>query len=268
MSLMSERVASQDTHTTCERPIDDSVCDWEVGTMRDADWEEAAPRTLLEQLIRERRQTFEEFADFAENFAREHSEPGTLSVRHLGRLVAGAHPDGRPLGAVRPATARLLERIFGLNIAELLAPVDRPAGTTLQPLRVAVAVVVRDSDVLIVCRRADDANGISWQFPAGVVKPGGHPAVVAVHETLAETGAHCVVTRKLGTRLHPTTGVLCEYVLCDYVAGETRNVDVVENVAAIWVDHADLTRFIPAAQIYGPVIRALANKAEGLACGS
>ena len=225
--------------------------------MQDRDGELPTPRTLLEQLIWERRQTFEEFAEFAETFARDHDEPGTLSVRHLGRLVAGVHPDGRPLGTVRPATARLLERIFRLSIDELLAPLDRPTATAFQPLRVAVAVVVRASEVLIVCRRAEDANGISWQFPAGVVKPGSRPAVVAVHETLAETDVHCVVTRKLGTRLHPTTGVLCEYVLCDYVAGEARNVDVVENVATIWVDHADLTRFIPAGQVYGPTLRAL-----------
>jgi 8-oxo-dGTP pyrophosphatase MutT (NUDIX family) len=225
--------------------------------MRDLDGEQPASRTLLEQLIRERRQTFEEFAEFAEKFAREHDEPGTLSVRHLSRLVAGARPDGRPLGSVRPATARLLEHIFGLSIDELLAPLDRLTATALQPLRVAIAVVVRGSEVLIVCRRAEDANGLDWQFPAGVVKPGGRPAVVAVRETLAETDVHCIVTRKLGTRLHPTTGVLCEYVLCDYVAGEARNVDVVENVAAIWVECADLTRFIPDGQVYGPVLRAL-----------
>ncbi|RSM35994.1 hypothetical protein DMA12_42080 [Amycolatopsis balhimycina DSM 5908] len=147
--------------------------------------------------------------------------------------------------------------MFDISIDELLAPLDRLAGTTFQPLRVAVAIVVRGSDVLIVCRRAEDANGLSWQFPAGVIKPGARPAVIAVRETLAETDVHCVITRKLGTRLHPTTGVLCEYVLCDYVAGEARNVDVVENVAAIWVDRADLTRFIPDGQVYGPVLRAL-----------
>jgi 8-oxo-dGTP pyrophosphatase MutT (NUDIX family) len=225
--------------------------------MPESDSADLPVRTVLEQQIRQRQQTFEEFAEYAETFAREHSEPGTLSVRHLQRLVAGARPDGRPLGPVRPATARLLERIFGMSINELLAPVDRRATTIFQPLRVAIAVVVRGSDVLVVCRRAEETSGISWQFPAGVVKPGGRPAVVAVRETLAETAVHCVVTRKLGTRLHPTTGVLCEYVLCDYVAGEVRNVDVVENVAAIWVSRADLTRFIPAAQIYSPVLRAL-----------
>jgi hypothetical protein len=74
-------------------------------------------RTLLEQRIRERCLTFEEFVQHAETFAREHHEPGTLSLRHLQRLVSGQHP-----GALRPATARLLEQLFGEPIAALLAP--------------------------------------------------------------------------------------------------------------------------------------------------
>jgi hypothetical protein len=78
-------------------------------------------RTVLEQKIRERRQTFEEFAAYVEEFAREHNEPATLSVRHLQRLVAGRRSDGRPLGPVQPATARLLEHILGMTIDELLA---------------------------------------------------------------------------------------------------------------------------------------------------
>lgn len=79
-------------------------------------------RTVLEQKIRERKQTFEEFAAYVETFAREHNEPGTLSVRHLQRLVAGRRSDGRPLGEVHVVTARLLESILGAPIEELLAP--------------------------------------------------------------------------------------------------------------------------------------------------
>src|SRR5439155_21895087 len=79
-------------------------------------------RTLLEQKIRERRQTLDEFVQFVETFRRDHNEPGTLSLRHLERLIAGHRGDGRPLGPLRPATARLLERIFGLSVAELLTP--------------------------------------------------------------------------------------------------------------------------------------------------
>jgi hypothetical protein len=79
-------------------------------------------RTVLEQRIWERRQTLEEFAEYAELFAREHGEPGTLGVRHLQRLVAGRGAKGQPLGPVRPATARLLETIFKASVDELLAP--------------------------------------------------------------------------------------------------------------------------------------------------
>ncbi|GGU15050.1 transcriptional regulator [Lentzea flava] len=84
--------------------------------------EKAAPqfRTLLEQLIRGRRLTLQEFVDYAEEFAREHGEPGTISVRHLQRLIAGRMPNGGPLGPVQPVTARLLERIFGVSVDELL----------------------------------------------------------------------------------------------------------------------------------------------------
>ncbi len=61
--------------------------------------------------------TFEEFVDHAIAFAHDHHEPGTLSLRHLQRLASG-----QPHGALRPATARLLEKIFNEPIAALLAP--------------------------------------------------------------------------------------------------------------------------------------------------
>lgn len=78
---------------------------------------------MLEHLIKhERGETFEEFVAYAEEFARRHKFTGTLGHRHLLRLARGHKPDGSPLGPPRPATARLLERIFGLPIADLLAP--------------------------------------------------------------------------------------------------------------------------------------------------
>ncbi|WP_232286311.1 tetratricopeptide repeat protein [Saccharomonospora azurea] len=69
-----------------------------------------------------RKETLQEFAEYAERFARDHGEPGTLSQRHLERLVAGQGPNGKPLGKPRPATARLLECIFGMPIDVLLSP--------------------------------------------------------------------------------------------------------------------------------------------------
>src|SRR4051812_26406673 len=84
-----------------------------------------AIRTVLEREIRARRLTLEEFADYAERFAREHAEPGTLGLRNLQRLIAGR--PGRPNGNARvlPQTARLLELIFGRNIEELLSAPDK-----------------------------------------------------------------------------------------------------------------------------------------------
>jgi hypothetical protein len=81
-------------------------------------------RTVLEQKVWERRQTLEEFAEYAEMYAREHKEPGSIGVRHLQRLASGRGPKGQPLGAVKPATARLLESILGLSIDELLRPAN------------------------------------------------------------------------------------------------------------------------------------------------
>jgi hypothetical protein len=124
-------------------------------------------RTVLEQLIRDRRQTLEEFAAYAETFAREHREPGTLSVRHLQRLIAGRRSDGRPLGSMRPATARLLERIFDVRIAELLAPPERRDEDSDSELRgrlrasgrVDFAVISLLYDQLSTIRRLDRQLG-------------------------------------------------------------------------------------------------------------
>jgi 8-oxo-dGTP pyrophosphatase MutT (NUDIX family) len=221
-------------------------------------------RTVLEQKIRERRLGLREFVEFVETFAREHNESGTLSFRHLQRLVAGRQPDGSPLGPLRPATARLLERIFGMSITELLTPpVNETAATRTfhperpHPLMVAIAVVTKDSEVLVVCRRSTEESGITWQFPAGMVKPGAQPRHVAMRETLRETGIHCSVSQSLGRRIHPITNVICEYLLCEYVAGEAMNIDADENISVTWIHRDKLARIIPSHHIFPPVLEVL-----------
>lgn len=76
------------------------------------------PTTLLELKIRERGMTLGEFVQHAEEFARDHGEPGTISMRHLQRLIS---PMERP-ASLRPATRRLLEAIFDTSAVELLGP--------------------------------------------------------------------------------------------------------------------------------------------------
>jgi 8-oxo-dGTP diphosphatase len=133
----------------------------------------------------------------------------------------------------------------------------RPGGgaAEAQALRVAIAIVVKGDDVLLVCRRGD--GELRWQFPAGMVKPGADPATVAAQETHGETGVHCSVRERLGERVHPTTGVVASYYLADHLAGEASNRDPLENVDVTWVPRSTLTRFIPADQIFPPVLSAL-----------
>jgi 8-oxo-dGTP pyrophosphatase MutT (NUDIX family) len=106
------------------------------------------------------------------------------------------------------------------------------------------------------------AVGIAWQFPAGIVKPGEHAEDVAVRETLAETGIHCSVTGHIGGRLHPVTGVLCDYFRCPYLAGDAANLDNVENAAVVWAPRHDVARFIERSHIYPPVLMILEDRRD------
>jgi 8-oxo-dGTP pyrophosphatase MutT (NUDIX family) len=180
------------------------------------------------------------------------------------RTVASWHE--RPDVVVAQAQQRRLDKALDglsesqqIRFARQLRSADRVSADTSNSvaLSVAIAVVVKEDHVLVVCRREADPSGITWQFPAGIVKPGAAPQVIAVRETLAETGVHCAVRTALGSRTHPLSGVYCDYFLCDYLAGDVANNDAAENVDAMWVPRIDVTRFIKADTIFPPVLDAL-----------
>ncbi|MCP3822608.1 NUDIX hydrolase [Streptomyces sp. A3M-1-3] len=175
-----------------------------------------------------------------------HSDAAVVPRREMQQLLDTVHEKA-------PQAAR---QRFALLVAAERAPAAS-APACAQALRVAIAVVVRDDKALLVCRRDDDATGISWQFPAGVIKPGGKAETTTVRETLDETGVHCAVRQHLGSRLHPVTGVLCEYFLCEYLAGEAANTDAVENIDVMWVPRNSVTRFIPVDTIFPPALAVL-----------
>jgi 8-oxo-dGTP pyrophosphatase MutT (NUDIX family) len=200
-------------------------------------------------------------------------DPVPKTAKHISYWEVWPEPGGRPPSH---ETLNRLALIYQCSAGDLLggedhthldpasavlaaAPGTASTGTAVQVLTVAIAVVADDTQTLLVCRR-DEAGG-SWQFPAGVVKPGADPASVAVRETLAETGVHCRVTRHLGRRLHPVTQVMCEYFLCDYLTGTPENRDPVENQTVTWVDNVKLTRFIPAESIFPPVLELFTERA-------
>lgn len=169
-----------------------------------------------------------------------------------------ANPETVPRASIQDALDELLNRAApGVRIRfEQLRETDEPPESPVQALRVAIAVVVHHGNVLLV-RRRDEAAGISWQFPAGIIKPGERGGDVAERETLAETAVHCSAQDRIGSRLHPVTSVVCEYYWCDYLAGEAENRDAVENAGVTWAPHQDLTKFVPRENIYPPVLAML-----------
>jgi 8-oxo-dGTP diphosphatase len=197
--------------------------------------------TALQAALRMTNEQFAEHLDVSvRTVASWHSDPHTVPRNDTQQLLDTAYE--------RASTS--VQRRFSL----LTRP--KPNAVEAQALRVAIAIVTRDDEVLLVCRRGSDS--LSWQFPAGVVKPGASPAVVAVEETHAETGVRCTVRESLGSRVHPITGVVADYLACDYLMGEAANRDPLENADVAWVPRSALTRFIPRQSIYPPILEALA----------
>lgn len=171
-------------------------------------------------------------------------------------------PQMRPSVQMQQILDSTLERATDdvkARFAGLLSASDAPSkeeggisSATAQPMRVVISIVVAGGQVLMVRNRS---GAIGWQFPAGIVKPGREDDIenVAVAETFAETGVHCVVRRSLGSRIHPVTGVLCEYLLCDYVSGDATNGDPLENAAVTWLDRKGALAVIPNGQLFPPV---------------
>ncbi|MGH3770835.1 MAG: hypothetical protein ACRDRW_05475, partial [Pseudonocardiaceae bacterium] len=129
-----------------------------------------SPRTLLEQHIRQLCMTHEEFVQHAQDFAQDNREPGTLSLRHLQRLLSG-----QPLGALRPATARLLERLLGEPITTLLTPPKPVANDSENPaseLRqlLGIARRVDPSVITLLHQQLDDIRRLDRQLGAIVVR--------------------------------------------------------------------------------------------------
>ncbi|MFD7465092.1 NUDIX hydrolase [Streptomyces tendae] len=195
---------------------------------------------LLQQAMRMTNEAFAEHLGISERtISRWHASPEMIHRTEVQQILDIAHREAKE--DVRHRFALLL----------------RPPAPRLeaQALRVAIAIVVRGDDILLVCRRGD--GELRWQFPAGMVKPGADPSTVAVQETHGETGVHCTIREQLGERVHPVTGVVASYYLADHLAGDASNRDPLENVDVTWVPRAALTRFIPADQIFPPILSAL-----------
>lgn len=90
------------------------------------------PRTVLEHLLWQQDRTYEELANDFLACARNIGENATISARHLARLARGE----RSGAGTNPATRRVLQKMFGRTIDDLLKP--WAPTTTLDELSVTV----------------------------------------------------------------------------------------------------------------------------------
>lgn len=107
-----------------------------------------APRTLLEKLIKERDETYEEQVRAFERLARQLGESATMSVRHLQRLASGE----RSATHATPTTRRVMRQLYGHGLDDLLAPPTETAAPHL-----ADVVARLDLDALRTHSESTDA---------------------------------------------------------------------------------------------------------------
>jgi 8-oxo-dGTP diphosphatase len=109
---------------------------------------------------------------------------------------------------------------------------------------VALAVIARDGQLLLVHRRADDGTP-PWALPGGKTGPGESAAEAAVQEAGEETGLKVMACRVLGERVHPVTGKRITYVACDVIAGTARAAAPREVDAVRWVPFSEVRAYVP-----------------------
>lgn len=118
---------------------------------------------------------------------------------------------------------------------------------------VAIAIVKKDDKVLMVKRKQREGN-LHWQFPAGIVKPSQKNNIEdrLLDEVKGETNISCKVLSLIGERVHPDTQTLCIYYYCEYLHGETLNLDKDENSDVSWVKIIDVDNYI-SSNLFSPV---------------
>jgi 8-oxo-dGTP diphosphatase len=67
---------------------------------------------------------------------------------------------------------------------------------------VVVALIFRDSKILICQRRHDDTHGLQWEFPGGKVEPGETPSEALVRELREELEIESIIGRELFRTRH------------------------------------------------------------------
>ncbi len=108
---------------------------------------------------------------------------------------------------------------------------------------VVIGIVIKENDVLMVKRSVKEGN-LLWQFPAAMARKTELPEEKIVREVYQETNIKTEFVNKIGSRIHPDTGVISIYMLLTYVSGEVYNKDDYENEDVKWVHLKEYESYI------------------------
>lgn len=169
--------------------------------------------------------------------------PTIHNQRRLDQLLVGASPDER--GRFR------LQRM------------PASPSSSVERLRVAVAVVPDGRGAVLMVRRQQSDLPMSWHFPVAAVRQDAEPIAVAVQAVYAQTGVRVSGGACLGSRRRRGTHVLAEYYWCRYLAGEPFDRDRRLVAEVRWVGVQDLATHIPIGRLFPPVRYAIEGCLRG-----
>lgn len=126
-----------------------------------------------------------------------------------------------------------------------------------EPVRVAVAIVLRDGRFLVGQRHPNTHLGGLWEFPGGKSEPGESPAQTAMRELKEECNVDAAVVRVLAPMRHQYTDRIIELtpVLCDWQNGEGEPIGT---ETCRWFTLDEL-RTLPMPQMNGEILDAISS---------
>jgi len=179
-------------------------------------------------------------------FYEQNKTNGILVVEHVSANpdVQGCEPipvNSNHIEICKPRSkvSTVYRSISGLIRYHLL---DQSSSGGLRPETVVIGVVRKDNEVLMV-RRREGIDGLTWQFVGGRLRSGENEEECIVREIKEETSIMAKVTRRLGIEKGGVGPNIRIYIACEYLGGEIKNCDDYENSDVSWVNIQDVRRY-------------------------
>ena len=115
---------------------------------------------------------------------------------------------------------------------------------SIPPQTIVIGIVIHNDKVLMV-RRRNPIDNLTWQFVAGRLKVGQESEEDCIErEVMEETNITAKVNKKIGERMDGSVPYKRIYYALNYLDGKERNVDKVENSDVKWVQKHKVDSFV------------------------